>query len=513
MIALRHEKQEDDFAMAYQEFDDVVRFLRDPKTCEMGHAELESEMTLRGRELMLKLFQAHIDSRGYGEAAAYPLCGADGAERPRQRLHERGLSTIFGEVRIQRYGYGAEGVKSIHPLDTELNLPVEEYSLGVQRMATESAAQVSFDDTVHMLAQRTGKLVGKRQVEEMVQRAAVDFDAFYTQNAPDPKALSSGILVLSADGKGVVMRPDDLREATRNAAQAKENKLGKRLSRGEKSNRKRMATVAAVYTVAPYERTPEQVARTLAPVHEVEQDRPKIEQKRVWASLEKLPEEVLEETFLEGLRRDPVRQKQWVGLVDGNAHQLKLLNKLSYKHQVDITVVMDIMHVTEYLWDASTVFYDEASKKREQWVSKQLAKVLSGQAGQVAAGITRSATRRKLLKKQREPADKAAKYLLNHKQYMRYNEYLANGFPIATGVIEGACRHLVCDRMDSVARWSLKGAEAVLKMRALRSSGDFDAYWEYHVKQEHQRNHVDQYADGKVIPVKGRLRPVLELVK
>lgn len=209
-----------------------------------------------------------------------------------------------------------------------------------------------------------------------MQRAAVDFDAFYTRNAPDPNEQSSGILVLSADGKGVVMRPEDLREATRKAAQTKENKLGKRLSRGEKSNRKRMATVAAVYTVAPYERTPEQVARTLAPLHEIEQDRPKIEHKRVWASLEKSPEEVLEEAIMEGLRRDPDQQKKWVGLVDGNALQLKLLKKLAGEHRVEVTIVMDIIHVTEYLWDASTAFCEETSKDRERWVNERLLNVL-----------------------------------------------------------------------------------------------------------------------------------------
>lgn len=512
MIPLRHEEQEDVFAMAHEEFDDIIQFLRDPKTREISHADLEAEITSRGRELMLKMFQSHVDSRGHGPAAK-PMCGADGVERTRQRLHERGLSTVFGEVRIQRYGYGAIGVTSLHPLDAELNLPVEEYSLGVRRMAADSAAQVSFDDTVSVVAERTGKVIGKRQVEELVQRAAVDFDTFYTEKSAGQNGPGSSILVISADGKGVVMRQDDLRESARKAAKDQEHKLGKRLSRGEKNNRKRMATVAAVYTVAPFERTPDQVARTMAPLHETEQKRPPVENKRVWASLTKSPEEVLDEAFLEGLRRDPERQKKWVGLVDGNAQQLKLLEKLSQKHGVEVTSVMDIIHVAEYLWDASTVFCDEASRDRERWVSERLANVLRGHAAQVAAGMRRSATLRKLSEKQRKPADDAARYLLNHKQYMRYDEYLADGFPIATGVIEGACRHLVCDRMDGVARWGLKGAEAVLRMRALRSSGDFDSYWEYHVKQEYQRNHVEQYADGEVIPVKGRSRPTLELVK
>ena len=121
----------------------------------------------------------------------------------------------------------------------------------------------------------------------------------------------------------------------------------------------------------------------------------------------------------------------------------------------------------------------------------------------MAAGIRRSATRRKLTPDNRENVDQCADYLLNHASYLHYDECLAAGFPIATGVIEGACRHLVSDRMDLTgARWSLAGAEAVLRLRALRSSGDFDAGAS--TSGEYERNHASRYADGKVVPVKGR---------
>jgi hypothetical protein len=501
---------EDEFAMVEDELAQIIAFLRSGKGQELSHTELEATLNERGRELMRVLFQAQVDSRGPGPAAE-PVCGADGVERREQRLHERGLSTVFGEVRIKRLGYGAAGVDSLHPLDAQLNLPTGEYSLGVRRLAAEQAAQVSFEATVEAVARQTGKTMGKRQIEDLVQRAAADFDAFYTQHEAAPT--SSSILALSADGKGVVMLPRDLREPTRKAAQGQANQLAKRLTKGEKRNRKRMATVAAVYTVAPYVRTPEQVVRSLAPWHEPAAPRPPVEHKRVWASLEKDPEEVLGEAFSEALRRDPKRQKNWVGLVDGNQTQLDLLKKLSRQHQVKLTVVLDVIHVTEYLWSASTAFHEEASPQREQWVGERLHNVLLGKAGQVAAGMRRSATLRELSAAQREPVDVTARYLINHKQYMRYHEYLAAGLPIGTGVIEGACRHLVCDRMDKAARWSLKGAEAVLRLRALRSSGDFDAYWDYHVAQEYQRNHVDRYADGNVVLIKGRTPPTLRRVK
>lgn len=509
--ALASLPEEDEFAMAEGKFAHLVGFLRSLDSRELDHAELEEMLTEQGRELMRELFQAHVNSRGPGFAAG-PVCGADEVERNVRHLHERGLSTVFGEVRVKRMGYGATGVKSLHPLDAELNLPPEKYSLGVRRLVAAHAAKESFDDTVEAVAQQTGETVGKRQIEELAQRSAVDFDTFYEQRRPKSGELSRSILAISADGKGIVMRPDDLREATREAAQKGTHKLTKHLSKGEKKNRKRMATVAAVYTVAPYVRTPEQITRSLAPLHEAAPARPKVENKRVWASLEKTPEEVLEEAFQEGLLRDPERQKAWVGLVDGNATQLKLLEKLSTKHGVGMTIVMDVIHVSEYLWKASVAFNEETSLEREKWVSERLQNVLRGNAAYVAAGMRRSATLRELSAKQREPVDAAARYLLNHQQYMRYDRYLAAGLPIGTGVIEGACRHLVVDRMDGVARWSLKGAEAVLRLRALRSSGDFEQYWNYHVAKEYQRNHAANYINANVVPVQGRSRPNLRLV-
>jgi len=512
MSAMALVKEEDEFDVAYDELGEIIAFLRDAKSRELSHTDLESAINERGRELLRVLFQSHIDSRGQG-AAAGQVCGADGVERSKLRMHDRGLSTIFGEVRVKRLGYAAEGVNSLHPLDAELNLPVGEYSFGVRRIAAEQASLVSFDDTVQALLERTGKAMGKRQVEELVQLSAVDFNAFYEQRSPDVGEPSGSILAISADGKGVVMLPRDLREPTRRAAEKQSHKLNNRLSKGEKSNSKRMATVAAVYTVKPYIRTPEQIAQSMAPVFEPAPARPSVENKRVWASLERSPDEVIEEAFLEGLRRDPERQKTWVGLVDGNAKQLKLLKSLGKKHKVEVTIVMDIIHVSEYLWSASTVFNEESKYEREKWVNERLQKVLHGKAAQVAAGMRRSATMRKLTVKERESVDAAARYLLNHKDYMHYDRYLKAGLPIGTGVIEGACRHLIVDRMDGVARWSLKGAESVLQLRALRSSGDFEQYWKYHFEQEYQRNYVASYADGIVTPVKRCSQPNLKIVK
>ena len=319
--------------------------------------------------------------------------------------------------------------------------------------------------------------------------------------ATEPLA-ADALLVISSDGKGVVMHRQDLRPATRTASErTPRSKMGSRLSKGEKRNRKRMSTVAAVYSVAPHVRTPEQMLAALARDEEAEPShrRPRPQHKRVWASLEHEPRQVLEEAFREALQRDPHRARRWVAVVDGNQTQLNILADLAARHDVKLTIVLDIFHVLEYLWKAGHALCAEGSKTLEQWVLHRLGRVLEGRAVHVAAGMRRSATKRRLTARQRKPVDRCANYLLKYQDYLAYDQYLGAGLPIGSGVIEGACRHLVNDRLGITgARWRLRGAEAVLRLRALRSSGDFDEYWAFHEAQEWQRTHQQRYADGQV---------------
>jgi len=260
-----------------------------------------------------------------------------------------------------------------------------------------------------------------------------------------------------------------------------------------------MSTVASVYTIAPFVRVPEDIVRELKPKAEPLPARPRPEDKRVWASLEQAPETIVGQMFEEAKRRDPKHTKQWVAVVDGNKTQIKLLEAAATKEGRQVTVILDLIHVLEYLWDAAWAFHEEGDPNAEVWVQERLVDILLGNSSQVAAGIRRSATRRELSAKEREPVDSCADYLINYRKFLHYDQYLAAGYPIATGVIEGACRYLVKDRMDITgARWSLRGAEAVLKLRSLLASGDFDEYWEFHLRQEYLRNHASHYADGNV---------------
>ncbi len=112
---------EETFGMSRDDLESIIAFLRSAESRQMSHSDVEKLVRERSYELSRKLFQAHVDSRGPGEAAA-PVRGADGVERDQERIHERGLTTIFGEIRVKRFGYGAEGADSLHPLDAELNL-------------------------------------------------------------------------------------------------------------------------------------------------------------------------------------------------------------------------------------------------------------------------------------------------------------------------------------------------------------------------------------------------------
>lgn len=262
-------------------------------------------------------------------------------------------------------------------------------------------------------------------------------------------------------------------------------------------NAKRMASVASIYSVEPWVRTPEEILPEQKP-QKVEK-RPQPEQKRVWASLERSPEEVITAMFDEAVHRDPKQKKCWVALVDGNEPQIQLMERLAKERKLDVPILLDFIHVAEYVWEAAKALFPGDTSQQDSWVLKHMREILRGKASTVAAGIRRSATFRTLSAEDRKPVDNCADYLLKYVAYLQYEEALKRGTPISTGVIEGACGYLIEARMNrSGARWSLTGAEAVLRLRALRASGDFDAYWKFHERQEYQRTHVAKYADRRV---------------
>jgi len=454
------------------------------------HGELEAMVQAEGSELLRRMVQGHLDQCSAEESIRECVVGEDGITRTHRREGcRRRLESRFGEVIVTRRGYGGRGLDSVFPLDAELNLPLYKYSHGLREVLVQEVVRGSFDEAVDHLARTGGGRMAKRQTEEVAVDLSQDFDAFYEQPRASPQedGDEGKILVISADGKGIVMHPDGLREATRRAMARQKHKQHTRLSPGEKKNRKRMATVVSVYEIDPYPRTAEQI---LNPDQEPDGRRPRPANKRTRARVEADQRTVIEQAFAEAVRRDPDQQMLWVVLTDGQEDLLRQVYAAAKRYKVDIVVVQDFVHVLEYLWKAAYALYPEAAEEREGWVLDRARAVLQGRAQDVAVGLRRAATRKQLSQGERKPVDKAADYIDSNQQRLRYDQALEQGLPIATGVIEGACRHLVKDRMDITgARWGLAQAEAILKLRSRKVSGDLTPYLEFHFRQEHKRNY------------------------
>ena len=495
------------FHGAYEKFLEITDYLNTEMNSDKTHSEIEAYLETDGRELLRLLLQDHLDTQGPGRVG-HAVCGSDGVVRSHRRDHmETGYQSVFGAVRVARTGYSQRGVASLFPRDAHLNLPVRAYSHRLQKRVAAKAAKMSFDEVANDIETETAVRIGKRQVEQIVYGAAQDFDAFYAQPCSQEiqqQVDAKPIQVLTFDGKGVVMRQEALREATRKKAEAHAQSAPRGFARKDKSNRKRMATVAGLYHIERHIRSPHTVARQFAPLRLVPNQQspaPKPVGKKLWASLEKPMQAVIEATFAEGLRRDPHQRAEWVVLVDGDPTQIAYIAKTAQAKGVRVVIILDIIHALEYLWKAAKALFDPEEPNAAQWVGDKIEPLLHGQVKSMVRSVRRVATVKGLSAKQREPIDQCATSLANHASYLNYPHSLAKGYPIATGVIEGACRYLVKDRMEITgARWGLEGGEAVLKLRALYINGDVDAYWEFHEKQAYQRHHQAKCSEMPKVP-------------
>jgi hypothetical protein len=488
----------DGFAAARECFEDIVSWLDGDQSADLDHAELECQLDAKGRQMLLRLLQDHVELRALREQRL-EVAGADGVRHGRVEAgHSRALATIFGQVTVTRLAYREPDRPNLHPTDAVLNLPTERHSHGLRQLAAIESSRGSFDEAVEAIGRSTGQQLGKRQVEQLAARAAVDFEDFYAQRQPPPGS-THDLLVLQVDGKGIVMRPDALRPATAKAAAKASHKLTTRLSKGEKRNRKRMAELGVVYDATPAPRTASDIFPATDNERQAAKDGPTTTNKWLVASIVQDTTTVIARVFDEAERRDPNHTRSWVALVDGNVHQIDRIQAEAKARKINIAVVCDLVHVIEYLWKATWSLHTQADPAAEQWVRRQALAVLAGDATKVANAIRRKASRAGLSPARRKGADEAATYLTSKANYLNYPIALANGWPIATGVIEGACRHIVADRFDVTgARWGLAGAEAILKLRALRSNGDFETYWTWHLNQERHRVHESRYLDGAI---------------
>jgi hypothetical protein len=441
--------------------------------------EIEVEQERRGREVFRLMLQTHINSRGHGdvgEGLAVRPPGSSGQVIYRhKRLRSRGLVTVFGAVCITRMEYSSPGQTSLYPLDATLGLPTRSYSYEIQRRLVKAAVKGPFDEAIEELAEATGVSLPKRTAEQIVVDASVDFESFYSQRTLRLDHKSGPLLVASVDGKGVPM--------VKPAPEARKVRLG----RGEKRNKKRMSTVGAVFTQKPNVRTPQAVVESLfaeSPGLHKPQRYHRPEQKRVWASLLSGKDAFIAQVQAEMRRRDPRRRKTWIVVTDGErALQCKVAATLQ-----SVELVLDLLHVLEKLWAVSYVFHPEGSPEARDFVRERILRILEGEVSQVVKGLRQMATKRHLKGQRRGTVLGVAAYYYRNRCRMRYDFYLQNGYPIASGSVEGACKNLVKDRMErSGMRWTPPMAEAVLRLRAVYLSGHFEEYWPYHVDEDQKR--------------------------
>jgi hypothetical protein len=485
--------ERDPFQLARDSFETTIKWLRDGGAVD--HSLLEAGLEERGREVLRLLYQAQLDELSWverREAARAPV-----REGTSVRARSRQLETIFGRVVFHRLGHKVDKQKTRFPLDARLNLPAEMYSHPVQRRVAEQARAVAWDGVVEHVDETTGAHVPKRQAEQITREAAMDFDAFYAQQPANDTVGADALLVGSADAKGVRMLPQALREATRKAAEAEQAAALHGDPMGQKQLRlhdRRMAIITAVWEQLPCPRTANDIVADLQRTPDCPKVRkpslPRPQNKRVSASVEKSLSTGVAEMFDELDRRDPERARRAVMLIDGDEHQQTAILDEARRHDRKLTIVLDLIHMIHYLWIAGFVLCRKDHAKTDVWVARHLLLVLTHPVADLIAAIQRAADKQRLSLRARKPIDKALKYFRRNATFMDYATFLAQGLPIASGIIEGACRHIIQDRLGITgARWDLPGAEAVLRLRALRSSGDWDDYWRFHQRQEALRNY------------------------
>jgi hypothetical protein len=456
----------------------------------------------RGRELLCGLVQLALDAQAEREVRLPEVTGQDGVARRRaERGRARTVVTTLGAVKVRRIGYrsGIRGAGSLFPRDAVLNLPPCGYSWRLQRLAEMFARSGSYEQAGEFVRAATGVSVGKRQLEQITVAAAADAERFYRDRGAAAVCAAGEQeqgppLALSGDGKGVAMLPQARRRRTK-APEQKARTFDKRAGTGEKKGHKRMAETGCVFDViAPEQpRTPEQV---MGPDPGTARDRPRAENRWYTCDITAGRDVTIGKIFDQADRRDPDHARTWIALLDGDNYQLGLFQAQAAARGITLFILIDFIHVLEYLWKAAWCLHPPRDPAMEDWVIAQGLDILHGRTGDVIARIQALAAA-----DPPRPGSEHAKnirktlhYLDAKRPYMNYPRALAAGWPIATGVIEGACRHLVADRMGITgARWSLPGAQAMLWLRALAASGDTDAYWDWHITQERQRNHLSRY--------------------
>jgi hypothetical protein len=447
------------------------------------------QLLAMGRDL-LRAFLARAGDGDVGPTLAIP---GDILSEPSQAMprldgpRSRPYLSIVGEVPIQRVCYG-HGRVEVAPLDAQLHLPRRQYSYLLQQWLGAFVIDDAHAEAVQKLQTILGLSIAVKASEDLNREQASDVEPFQ-DSLPVPEPTQEGsLVVVTADCKGVPLVRSALattEEAETPDATARPSPHHRR-GKGEKANTKRMAAVGAVYTIEPFVRTTDEVIDELQRKRAARR-RPCPQHKRLRADL--LLGKVSLFLWLadELCRRNPQGTKPVVFLSDG---ERALHDRQGEYLPEGVTCILDLLHVMERLWKVAWCLFEEGKQKAEaeRWVEDRLRMLLDGKVGYVIGGLRQTLTKRKLRGSRRKTMREVIGYFEGNRSRMRYDEYLAAGYPIGSGVIEGACRHLVKDRLERAGmRWQPDGAQAMLDLRATYLNGEWDEFWSYHVEQEDDR--------------------------
>ena len=409
-----------------------------------------------------------------------------------QRLPEQRTRTYvsaFGPTPFGRDVYATRETQrqEVVPLDAKLGMPESDTSYLLQKWSGTQFVKESYKESQGTLLGILGFAPSVNCLEDIAATASEHADTYFAQQEPVDPTTEEEILVATSDCKGVPMRKVDAPQKK----QADDAPRQKRLKKGEKNGQKRMACVGGVYSVAPFRRTVEDVLNEVLRKEKQEQ-RPKPQNKRLRAVLTRevdgkevnAKDVVFDWLASELQQRDSHEHRTIVAVMDGEA-KLRDLQELKIKRAIGI---LDIWHVTEYLWKLAYCFHAEGSDKAKAFVETYLRKLLEGQVNRAIGGIRQMATKRELSKSKCAKVEDYLAYFAVRCEYMKYDEYLAAGYPIGSGVVEGACRHLVKDRMEQTGmRWRIAGAQAILSLRAIYVNEDWDAFHADRIQTEQRK--------------------------
>jgi hypothetical protein len=451
----------------------------------VDHGEREKVLTESGRELQRRLLEATFAVDSAREERVGHLTSAAGIRHGTvEKGHSRGVASIFGPVRAARLAYRNAREPNLYPADARWMLPDDVYSLGMRALVAFHLATGGYGQAQEIIKARTGVTIGRAQLTGLAADLAAVAGDFYARRALHAQEdLPPGdLLVMQADGKGIALRP--------------EHRGGTGKTDAAHPGIKKMAEIVAVADLTPAVRAPEDIAA--GPARRREHPGPVARDKWVAASITADIHAMIGAAYDEADRRDPDRVRQRIFLVDGNKQQITAIQDHARERGLKVPILIDYIHVAGYLGKAATALHPGDPTAAGQWADGQLLRILHGRAKAVAATLrsvaakTRANTRTSHL--DLTAMDKAATYLENNHQYMRYDKALAAGWPIATGMIEGSCRYVIEDRFGITgARWSPDGAEDILKLRAIVVNGDLDDYMNHYKQRYLQEHHLTRY--------------------